>query len=382
MNTRKNPSTKLFSLTLALLAGLAANAAPAAASVGISGPPALSNQTTVTFEMTVPAGAQIRCNLDDRDNLFLCNPTKTYKNLKSGRHTFYARAIIDGKPQAINSYSFEIDLAPPRPQILSATPQSGGISFDGKASFTYGADEAVSGFLCQVKRFTATGDNWKDCPLGGYSASGLADGNWLFEVRAIDKAGNVSNLRASSSFIVDTSPPETDISDLEIAGTGAVFWLAARGKDPSMIAGFECRLDGGPWEDCSSGKASYSGLRSGDHVFQARAFDIAGRRDPSPAERRWAITAKGETIESLFVLKRKPRKRVRGKRVKVLFKAYGFEGDRFRCRLDKRRWRNCRPGKAKRFRIGKAKRRHRIVIVARDGSGQLTLRKVIRFRRV
>lgn len=382
MSKHQNPLRKLFFAALAALVWAVVSASTAQASVQfVSGPPKLSNETSATFEMSVPAGALIRCNLDDAENLYPCGSSITFNKVKHGEHVFYARAVVSGVPQALASYSFEVDLVAPRPSILSAEPPMGETSFDGTASFTYGADEEVSGFLCRVVRFGQQGGAWEECPLDGYTVSGLDEGLWSFEVRATDLVGNTSTSFASTSFRVDVTPPETLISDLEIYDDRATFWLGTTGLDAERGVSFECRLDDSSWEDCSSGEITYKDLGPGEHVFRARAIDVAGRRDPTPVERRWVVTAKGEALDSYIAVKRKPRKRVRTKRVAVLFDAYGLEGHRFRCRLDKRRWRNCRPGKAMRFRIGKRKRTHEIVIIARDAAGALSAREVIRFQR-
>ena len=55
-------------------------------------------------------------------------------------------------------------------------------------------------------------------------------------------------------------------------------------------ASFECRLDGGLYVDCASGR-TYSGLSAGTHTFAVRAVDSTGNVDASPAVRTWTVQA-------------------------------------------------------------------------------------------
>lgn len=69
------------------------------------------------------------------------------------------------------------------------------------------------------------------------------------------------------------------------AATDASFTFEAR---PSSGTTFECRLDGGSWNGCTSPK-TYSGLSPGTHTFAVRATGRDGSRDT--AERTWTISA-------------------------------------------------------------------------------------------
>jgi hypothetical protein len=51
---------------------------------------------------------------------------------------------------------------------------------------------------------------------------------------------------------------------------------------------FQCRLDGGSWQPCSSPR-SYGGLKKSAHVFRVRAIDAAGNVDSSPDAWSWTI---------------------------------------------------------------------------------------------
>jgi Big-like domain-containing protein len=86
--------------------------------------------------------------------------------------------------------------------------------------------------------------------------------------------------------VVDTTPPETSIDSQPSALTrltSAIFTFSA--NEPGT---FECQLDGGGWETCTSPK-DYADLADGSHTFQVRATDAAGNTDASPAGFTWTI---------------------------------------------------------------------------------------------
>jgi hypothetical protein len=90
----------------------------------------------------------------------------------------------------------------------------------------------------------------------------------------------------------DTSPPDTTITDGpsgKVKSKTATF--AFSGTDARAVAGFQCKLDGGSFEPCSSPK-TYSGLKKGSHTVEVRAVDGAGNVDPTPATRSWKIKKK------------------------------------------------------------------------------------------
>jgi hypothetical protein len=87
----------------------------------------------------------------------------------------------------------------------------------------------------------------------------------------------------------DGSPPDTTI-------TGGPKSKEKKGKATftfiSSEAGstFECSLDGGPFESCTSPEEVK--VKKGKHEFAVRARDAAGNVDPSPASQSWTVKKK------------------------------------------------------------------------------------------
>ena len=87
----------------------------------------------------------------------------------------------------------------------------------------------------------------------------------------------------------DTSPPDTTITGGPSAKTKKkTATIAFSGSDARAVAGFQCRLDDGAFEACSSPK-TYGGLKRGRHTVEVRAIDLAGNVDPTPASRGWKV---------------------------------------------------------------------------------------------
>ncbi len=111
-----------------------------------------------------------------------------------------------------------------------------------------------------------------------------------FEVRAVDRAGNVDPVPAGRVFAVDSTPPETNIVSGPRAKTRKRTASFAFSADDAGSR-FECSLDGAAFAPCGS-PMRFAKLRRGAHRFRVLALDALGNADPSPALRTWKVTRK------------------------------------------------------------------------------------------
>lgn len=143
----------------------------------------------------------------------------------------------------------------------------------------------AGGFLQYRPNITSTGATWNI--EANYDASCVPfapsnQGAWRVRLQI-----DVTHFVTLPAFSVDATPPDTTLTGGPVAPTAATSASFGLGSTEAGSS-FECRLDGGAWGACTPPK-SYSGLASGSHTFDARAIDLAGNVDPSPATRTWTI---------------------------------------------------------------------------------------------
>lgn len=120
-------------------------------------------------------------------------------------------------------------------------------------------------------------------------------GYFTFEVRAIDRAGNVDPTPAVHILTGDVIPPETIIAEMPPLTTNsrsATFTFTGIDNfTPPQFMEYECRLDSSDpelWLECFN-PTFYSNLTSGQHTLEVRAYDGAELVDPSPARYTWTV---------------------------------------------------------------------------------------------
>jgi hypothetical protein len=250
------------------------------------------------------------------------------------------------------------------PETVLATGPVGVVA-SSSASFTFSSPVAGVRFECSL-------DAGAFAPCASpASYTALADGAHVFDVRAVDAAGNVDPTPAHAAWSVDTTAPGATISAGPPARTGsarAVFRFAAE-----TGARFECSLDGRPYARCFS-PAARSGLGAGPHSFRVRAADAAGNVDPSPAKWTWTVdrTPPGTTIAL------GPRTGTRSTSATFFFRS-SERGSSFQCSLDGRAYARCSsPWR----RSGLSRATHTFRVRAADAAGNVDRTPAIRTWRI
>jgi Tol biopolymer transport system component len=170
------------------------------------------------------------------------------------------------------------DTAPPQTTIDSSpADRTNGTS----ATFEFTSSEPDSVFECSLD-----GGSFSFARCSSpRSYSNLTEGQHTFQVRATDVSGNTDPTPASRTWIVDTIAPNVTIDS---GPSDAVNTASASfGFSSESGATFQCKLDGGVFDPCSSPK-SYTGLANGSHTFEVKVTDAAGNTG-AVASRTWTI---------------------------------------------------------------------------------------------
>ncbi|MCD6359471.1 MAG: lamin tail domain-containing protein [Armatimonadetes bacterium] len=200
-------------------------------------------------------------------------------NLEEGNNVFNIKSQ-DKVGNISNSLSFSIFLDTSIPETILKT-KSFVLTNQKSIDFIFQSDDEEATFQCQLD-----GGDWQDYPSPA-TYENLKDGSHYFQVRAIDKAGNIDPTPSVFSWTVDGSAPETilntNLSSLTNQTTASFSFTA---DDPT--ATFECFLDDNNFSPCSSPQTC-TDLTEGIHNFVAQAVDQAGNIDPTPASFTWTI---------------------------------------------------------------------------------------------
>ena len=289
-----------------------------------------SNDTTPSFSFSSSeGGSTFECRIDGGSWSPCASPDTISPALAAGSHTFDVRATdaagnTDGTPA---SYTWTVDLAAPNTTIGSNPNDP---SNNTTPSFSFSSSEGGSTFECRID-----GGSWTACTSPDTISPALGAGGHTFDVRATDAAGNTDGTPATYTWTVDLTAPNTTIGSSPSSPSGnttPTFTFSASEAGST----FECRLDGGSWNPCTSPDTISPALGAGTHTFDVRATDQAGNTDATPASYTWAIdlTAPNTTIDS------SPTDPSNNTTPSFTFSA-SEPGSTFECRLDGGSWSPC-----------------------------------------
>ena len=222
-----------------------------------------------------------------------------------GAYTIHAEVKNAIGNAASDDRSITVDLTPPSMGISIDTLQhdtglshsdfitnNGSVTLQGSLTAQPGNDETAQISLDGGKTWidlTVTGTHWS------YSdGRSLADGTWNYQVRVIDKAGNIGAVD-SRDVIVDTTPPDASVITVDAVNRDTGLdnhdfitsdnTLTLNGSlNAGLAAGEHAQisLDGGKtWVDVAVSGKSWSWvdnrtLADGDYHYQLRVIDDAG----------------------------------------------------------------------------------------------------------
>jgi hypothetical protein len=219
--------------------------------------------------------------LGTADGMYTATFTLTSNDPDEGSLTWPVWCLLDSTPpslefiQSPNGRNGWFVTNPAPLQIRGIDPESG---------------NRVKHIFC-----TDNGEATLDWPNGSFASFSIqSEGIHALSCQGTDLANNTSAPGAFTTMVkIDTTPPETTKGDV---GPPAVsdltgFDFSFAGSDAtSGPPEFECQLDSGPYELCTS-PASRGGLGNSTHTFDVRARDGAGNYDATPVRWTWEVNA-------------------------------------------------------------------------------------------
>ncbi|WP_240360320.1 adventurous gliding motility protein AgmC [Pyxidicoccus caerfyrddinensis] len=199
--------------------------------------------------------------------------------LAEGPYTVSATSVdAAGNSAGPVTSTFIVDLTAPDTLIVSGPP-----ALTRETSATFDFDQTGGGVSYQC---SLDGASYVPC-TDPVTFTGLADGEHVLLVRAVDAVGNVDLTPAEHRWTVDTTEPDTLIDsgpNDPTNATTATFEFTA--SEPGST--YECSVDGAAFVPCTD-PVTFNGFAEGEHTLAVRAVDAAGNVDPSPAEYSWTV---------------------------------------------------------------------------------------------
>ncbi len=189
-----------------------------------SGPTGTINSTSGSFAFTSnAANATFECKLDAAASFVACTSPKSYSGLAQGSHMFQVRALGSAGTGAAASRTFSVDSIPPTKPVFSQTPPDPSTTATSTFAWSSTDPAPASG----INRFECSKENgaYATCTSPHtYAVQTTNNGQHQFAVRAVDNAGNVSQI-ASYSWKVDKGSPQNFTITGSVSGLVPGVWF-------------------------------------------------------------------------------------------------------------------------------------------------------------
>ncbi len=220
-----------------------------------------------------------------------CMPPLAYADLQDGPHTL--RVIVYDKAgnQRVITTAWAVDTVPAQSSV-SVSP--GANTNSTSAGFRFACNEGSCTFRCQLDSGSVDA-----CDSGIANYNNLSQGEHAFNVYSIDQAHNLEPGGVTVAWIVDTHPPETTrtTASAELTNVDSATFEYVCSETGCT---YECRLDGGSYDNCNGGSITYNGLTDAVHTVYIRAIDKAGNFDASATTVTWKVdTTAPQTVTSV-----------------------------------------------------------------------------------
>lgn len=230
-------------------------------------------------------GVSTTCQIDNGASTPCASPA-SYLALEGGAHT----ATITATDAVGNSSSllryFSVDGAGPQTTINSGPPVRTNST---SATITFSADKGGSVFDCMLGEDVVT-----PC-TGSVTFGPLADGTYVFQVRATDTLGNADPTPAIRVWTVDTQapePPTIGSPPVDVTTSATSLQLSGTAEPQSTIALFDGAVPLGSATSGTDGIWTLSPnptFSVGVHNITATATDTAGNVSTASATRKITI---------------------------------------------------------------------------------------------
>ncbi|MFY0566141.1 Ig-like domain-containing protein [Archangium lansingense] len=251
----------------------------------VSSPPVVSGSLQAEFVFASSEAGVFECSFDGAAFSACPSPFIVFAPW-DGMHTLAVRARdvagnVDPSPA---TYSWLIQTEPPSVLITQHPPE---LSNSATANFTFVSNRAGVVFECRLN-----GAPFTDCGANP-TFQGLSNGMYTLTVRARDNATGMVSAEAAFSWLIDTSVPDTVITQAPaqvVSSREAHFAFTS-----SAGVTFQCSLDGAPFAPCTSPWV-FSSLPDGMHTFAVRSINRVGTVEPDPAVWSWIVDTVAPTI--------------------------------------------------------------------------------------